>query len=268
MATLFPSLTVAAGGWVDHNSGGTNLHTPLADDSASTWGQSPLNPVNATLRLGFGTFSRALTDDISVEVDAIQVGTGTISGLTVEWRESGTLRASRYVEPDALVVGNSTRWEFVLKPEERSTFGTNVSLEMRLIANGGARRIRVTRLRVYAGQLVGGQVVHQLQPGQWAYDEDTKRLYIRCIGDLNPGLQKIQVFDWRFGMEEILLVTVAGVLVGRLCRHFSWTGDPTGTDINACRGGSVSYDASRVVFGSNWGGGAVGVYAVMTDPNA
>jgi hypothetical protein len=115
---------------------------------------------------------------------------------------------------------------------------------------------------------VPGGTPGQLQAGQWAYDTATNTLYLRVAGDLNPASQKVVAFDWRFGMEEILLVTTPGVLVGRLCRHFSYVGDASGVDTDACRGGAASYDGSRVAFSTNWGGGTVGIYAVMTDPSA
>lgn len=102
-----------------------------------------------------------------------------------------------------------------------------------------------------------------LQPGQWAYDSTTGKVLVRLPGDVNPNSQPMSVFDWRFGMEEILMVTTAGVLRGRLCRHFGWT---TPSDASGLNGGGVSYDSSRVTFASNWGGGQKNVYTVLTDP--
>lgn len=102
--------------------------------------------------------------------------------------------------------------------------------------------------------------------GQWFYDSAASTLYVRCTDGLSPTTKRMVVFDWRFGMEEIVMVTTAGVLKGRLCHHYSHVSDPT-VDVDAFKGGSVSYDGSRVLFASNFGGSNVlGVYAVLTDP--
>jgi hypothetical protein len=71
--TVLPTSTVAAGGWVDQAAGTTDLHTPLADENASTWAQSPSNPSSATLKLGLTDIGTPAAGDITIEIDAEQV---------------------------------------------------------------------------------------------------------------------------------------------------------------------------------------------------
>lgn len=103
--------------------------------------------------------------------------------------------------------------------------------------------------------------------GQWFYDATANVLYVRCTDGLSPSTKRMVVFDWRFGMEEIVMVNTDGTLKGRLCRHFGFVSDfDVETEIS--RGASVSYDGSRVVFCSNWGGKSViGIYAALTNPS-
>lgn len=71
--TISPNATVAAGGWTDHLGGTTDLHSPLADESASTYDQSPINPTNATLKLGLTDIGTPASGDITFEIDAEQI---------------------------------------------------------------------------------------------------------------------------------------------------------------------------------------------------
>lgn len=102
-----------------------------------------------------------------------------------------------------------------------------------------------------------------LQQGQWSYDPATGKLLVRLPGDVNPATQPMVVFDWRFGTEEVVMVNQQNnSLRGRLCRHFHYA---NAGDVNAL-GGGVSYDGSRVVFPSNWGGkSTLGIYAAFVD---
>lgn len=70
---IIPTSTVAAGGWTDHLGGTTDLHSPLADENAATYVQSPANPSNATLKLGLSDIGPPGAGDIVIEIDAEQV---------------------------------------------------------------------------------------------------------------------------------------------------------------------------------------------------
>jgi hypothetical protein len=70
---IFPTGTVAVGGWVDHVGGTTDMHSPLADENPATWIQSPANPVAATVKLGLTDIITPPAGDILFEIDAEQV---------------------------------------------------------------------------------------------------------------------------------------------------------------------------------------------------
>jgi hypothetical protein len=106
---------------------------------------------------------------------------------------------------------------------------------------------------------------NQLLAGQYYYDAGAGVLYVRLPDSSNPASAAMSVFDWRFGMEEIIMVQANGTLKGRLCHHY---GHAHNALPNAFKGGGVSYDSSRVVFASNWGGGTqLGIYAALTNPS-
>ncbi len=153
----------------------------------------------------------------------------------------------------------STSW--VLHSGE--IYKVNWATELAAQPNKGAPEI----VRQGIGQLtLVSSLANLTARGQWFYDSATSTLYVRCTDGLSPATKRMVVFDWRFGSEEILMITTAGVLKGRLCHHYNHVSDPT-VDVDAARGGSVTYDGSRVLFASNWGGQAtMGVYAVLTDP--
>jgi hypothetical protein len=73
VAQIVPISTVSAGGWADQAGGTTDLHTPLADDSPSTYVQSPANPVNTLLKVGLTDIGTPGAGDVVIEIDAEQV---------------------------------------------------------------------------------------------------------------------------------------------------------------------------------------------------
>jgi hypothetical protein len=103
------------------------------------------------------------------------LGTATWAGfapslpasLTVELRESGTLRVTRYFEPLEHVDDPGNRWEMLLTDEEKASITNWDNVEAWLIATGGSRAIRVTRFRVFVGD-DGVTVTPGLGTATWA----------------------------------------------------------------------------------------------------
>jgi hypothetical protein len=98
--------------------------------------------------------------------------------------------------------------------------------------------------------------------GQW--------LYVGLAAGTIPqteGPEELQAFDWRFGTEEIILVTSFGELKARLCHHHhrqrTATADDPEHPVAACQ----TMDGTRVTFTTNAGGqDKERVYCVLTSP--
>jgi hypothetical protein len=125
-------------------------------------------------------------------------------------------------------------------------------------------RLRPQAVRQGRTSLAAATSLSDLGPGEWFFDG--AHLYVQTLTGTPPrtsGTEEILAFDWRFATEEILLVSTAGTLVGRLCHHHHrlLTGD-TGPALAA----SMSYDGSRVVFTSNQGGASANIFCVLTTP--
>ena len=255
---IYPNQTVSSSTWTTYNAT-SDFHGILGDGKLSTWVESQANPVSNPLVLGMADFVPVVGADILLHVDVVNEGTGSLSSVNIEFAEGTSVRGTRLIPPRRRVEGESFRWPVQLTPEDIAKFTNWNNLQIRIVPFGGQCKIRVYGIEMEAGP------VAQLQPGQWAYDLITDTLYVRLHNDLNPATQKLAIYDWRFGMEEVLLVDTGGSLIGRLCRHFSRVGDPSGADADAVRGASISYDSSRVVFSTNWGGAAPGIYAVLSD---
>lgn len=73
--TLTPNGTTAAGGWTDQAGAALDLHTPLADESSTTWIQTPSSPDPsqvAKIALSNPTAAPG-PGDIIIEIDAEQI---------------------------------------------------------------------------------------------------------------------------------------------------------------------------------------------------
>lgn len=100
--------------------------------------------------------------------------------------------------------------------------------------------------------------------GQWTFDGTYLYVWLTSTLTGPSAANPVIAFDWRHGLEEILLVNIDGTQKGRLCHthhHMVDSGDGIPWP-------SESQDGSYIGYTSNMGGGQTRVMVVKTTPES
>jgi hypothetical protein len=129
-----PTSTVSAGAWTDQVGGTTDMHSPLADESQSTWIQSELNPAASFVEVALG----ALTDPgvstghvIAYQYDKTPTTSESID-LTVQLRQGASTVIATVTHSD--ISGTIVDGELTLSGAEADAITDYGDLRLRFIA--------------------------------------------------------------------------------------------------------------------------------------